>query len=154
MRRGAYRAATVLAASPASKGLALRSFKLRFDEPYAWVVPSHDASGCLFTGPGVTLRGDDARGAQALAAPLRVLLDCFEPGVSAGLRTVSLALDEGHERLLCTFEGDTPGFSRPRVLRVDRSSLALLESVLESVRPLRVFLGEFAARDLAARGPA
>jgi len=49
--------------------LPLASFKLQFAERRARIVPTSDASGCPFAGPGVDLIGDEAAAAFALAVP-------------------------------------------------------------------------------------
>ena len=86
-------------------GLPLSSYKLRFHEDHVRAVPAG------FDGPGVDLRGADARAILELAAPIRAWLEAREPGVV--LR--SLSLDRDRLRVLVTLE-DKP---RPRVIRLD-----------------------------------
>lgn len=93
--------------------LRLASYKLRFHEEHVRAVPSHDAAGCAFAGPGVDLRGEDARAVLALAAPFRAWLEAREPGVE--LR--SLSVDVASGRTLITLAPKAG--ERPRVVRID-----------------------------------
>ncbi len=117
----------------------LRSFKLRFDEEYAWVVPALDADGCPFGGRGVTLRGEDARLAQSLAAPLVRALP-----TTGAVRALSLSL-EAPRRLLATV-ASTP---RPAALRLDDGPTLALAIV--DAQPLIDALTACVARILATR---
>lgn len=132
----ATRLCTVLSVLPV-----LRSFKLRFDEDYAWVVPALDADGCPFGGRGVTLRGDDARVAQSLAEPLVRALAL--PSTSAA-RALSVSL-EAPRKILATIAA-TP---RPTVVRVDEGPALAL--ALAEAQPLIDALASCVARALAAR---
>jgi hypothetical protein len=76
-------------------------------------VPDRDEAGCPFAGPGVDLRGDEARAVFDLAGPIRAWLEAREPGVV--LR--SFSVDRSSRRVLITLE-PRPG-ERPRVVRVD-----------------------------------
>ena len=95
-------------------GLALASYKLRFHEGHVRAVPSRDESGCPFAGPGVDLRGDDARPVLELAGPFRAWLEAREPGVV--LRSLSVDLASG--RVLITLE-PAAAEQNPRVVRID-----------------------------------
>ncbi len=121
--------------------LALRSFKIRFDEDYCWVVPALDQRGCPFGGRGVTLRDEDARLARSLAEPLVRALALPSP---SALRGFSLSL-EAPRRLLATVDA-TP---RPAVVRVDEGPT--LAFAIESSQPLIAALEALCARALAAR---
>jgi hypothetical protein len=94
--------------------VSLASYKLRFHDVHVRAVPSHDEAGCAFGGPGVDLRGDEARGILDLAGPFRVWLEAREPGVV--LRSLSVDLASG--RVLITLEPMTPE-QHPRVVRID-----------------------------------
>jgi hypothetical protein len=85
--------------------LPLSSYKLRFHEDHVRAVPAG------FDGPGVDLRGAEARAILELAAPIRAWLEAREPGVV--LR--SLSVDRERPRVLVTLEAEP----RPRVLRLD-----------------------------------
>ena len=76
-------------------------------------MPDRDEAGCPFDGPGVDLRGAEARAILALAGPVRAWLEAREPGVV--LR--SLSVDRAGRRVLITLEPN-PG-ERPRVVRLD-----------------------------------
>jgi hypothetical protein len=86
----------------------LRSFKLRYVDSHVRIVPATDATGCVFAGPGVDLRGDDAQRVFTEATKIASWFTDREPG--AKLRTFSLDLESG--RALATVE-DSP---RPRVI--------------------------------------
>ena len=76
-----------------ARALPLASYKLRFHDVHVRAVPARDEAGCPFAGPGVDLRGDDARavlGDAVLVGPFRAWLEAREPGVT--LRSVSVAL--------------------------------------------------------------
>jgi hypothetical protein len=94
--------------------LPLASYKLRFHEDHVRVVPARDEAGCPFAGPGVDVRGEEARALLALATPFRKWLDAREPGVT--LR--SLSVDLASQRILITLEPMTAD-QRPRVVRID-----------------------------------
>ena len=76
-------------------------------------VPARDEAGCAFSGPGVDLRGEEARAIMALAAPFRAWLEAREPGVVPR----SLSVDLAAQRVLITLQPN-PG-ERPRVVRID-----------------------------------
>lgn len=100
--------------------LEILSFKLRFADEHARVMPKTDARGCPFAGPGVDLRGEDAQRAFAAAKPLIALLAEAEPGVVVR----SLSVDLAKPRLLCTLEPSTPEKDpRPRVVRIEEGPL-------------------------------
>ena len=127
--------------------VAIASFKLRFFAQHVRVVPSTDARGCAFAGPGVDLFGEGAREAFALAAPILAWLDAREP---VTMRT--LGIDLQRRRFLGTAED--PG-SRPRVIVIDgRTEPASVAALLGLAEPLVARLGELAAERLEARGRA
>lgn len=106
---------------PARQGLArgdlslpLASYKLRFADEHVRAVPARDEAGCLFAGPGVDLRGPDARAVLDEAGPVRAWLEAREPGIV--LRSVSV--DRQRLRVLVTLV-PSPATTRPRVLRFD-----------------------------------
>jgi len=115
----------------------LASFKLHFREEHARVVPA-----APFAGPGVDLRGDQAREALARAAPIVLWLDAREPGV----RVRSLSIDLRSVRVLVTIDDD--GAPRPRVVRVDPPASG---EILSAAAPLVEFLADLAATKIAAR---
>lgn len=122
--------------------LALASYKLRFFESHVRAVPSRDAEGCAFAGPGVDLRGEDARAVLEHAGPIRAWLEAREPGVV--LR--SFSADLPRQRVLVTLEPEAS--DRPRVLRFDPPSSTEL---LEAAAPLESALRDACARTLAKR---
>lgn len=125
----------------------LRSFKLRIFDNHVWIVPAVGNDGCVFAGPGVTLRGDEAHEAFALALPLLEALARFEPGIT--VRAMSVDLER--PRLLATLEPTTPDRDpRPRVVRADAGPL--LSEILRDADPLLDYLGEKAALALRRRG--
>jgi hypothetical protein len=111
-------------------------FKLHVREEHARIVPA-----APFVGPGVDLRGDEARAAIARAAPLVEWLHAREPGVH--VRSLSVDLATG--RVLVTIDD---GPARPRVVRVDAPQSAEL---LDAAAPLVAWLADVAAAKIAAR---
>jgi hypothetical protein len=103
-------------------------------------VPLRDASGCPFAGPGVDLRGDEARAVLDASAPLDAWLRAREPGVV--LRTLSV--DRRSLRVLVTLEA----VPRPRVVRFDPPQAIEL---LEAAKRLEELLGAACARALERR---
>lgn len=127
----------------------LRSFKLHFFDEHVWIMPAVDVDGSLFAGTGVDLRGEAARDAFALAAPMLDVLRSYEPGLE--LRALSIDLER--ERLLATTRTKAAfasrGGERPRVVRIDRGPA--LDAVLAAAGPLLERLSEIARRKLEAR---
>ena len=116
-------------------GLPLASYKLRFHEDHVRAVPARDEAGCPFAGPGVDLRGDEARALFALATPFRQWLEAREPGVT--LR--SLSVDRAAQRVLITLEPDQRAADqRPRVVRIDPPHA---DELLAAAAPLEAALG-------------
>ena len=76
-------------------------------------MPDRDEAGCPFGGPGVDLRGAEARAILGMAGPIRAWLEAREPGVE--LRSVSVDRKAG--RVIVTL-APNPG-ERPRVVRID-----------------------------------
>lgn len=113
--------------------LVLASYKLRFHDEHVRAVPARDAGGCAFGGPGVDVRGEDARAILDAAGPVKAWLGAREPDVT--LRSFSASRGKsGAEtpRVLVTLEAPTPG-DRPRVLRFDMPYAAeLVEAAREA----------------------
>jgi len=128
-----------------SSGLTLASYKLRFHDAHVRAVPSHDEAGCVFGGPGVDLRGDEARAVLDLAGPFRAWLDAREPGVV--LR--SLSVDRASGRVLITLEPMTSE-QNPRVVRIDPPTS---DELLRDAAPLEAVLATACVAKLRARGP-
>lgn len=85
----------------------LASFKIRFhDEHVRAVVAGHP-------GPGVDLRGDDARRAIAAAKPMLEWLSAREPGVD--VRSISV----NDARILVSLSAEP----KPRALRIEAPDL-------------------------------
>ncbi len=126
----------------------LASFKLRFADEHVRIVPLVDHEGCPFRGPGVDLRGEDARGALALAAPIVAWLVAREP-----VRVRSLSIDIGKRRILVTYvDPDGGDAQRPRVLRVDeRFDAPSASALIELAAPLVARLAVLATAQLARR---
>ncbi len=87
--------------------LKLASLKLRFADAHVRAMPAGHA------GPGVDLRGDDARAVLAAVDAVVAWFTEREPGVTVR----SISLDWGSGRVLATWT--TAGAVRPLVLRVD-----------------------------------
>ena len=130
-------------------GLPLASYKLRFHEDHVRAVPARDEAGRPFAGPGVDLRGEEARALFALAAPFRAWLEAREPGVT--LR--SLSVDRAAQRVLITLEPDYGGADpRPRVVRIDPPHG---DELLAAAGPLEAALGAVCMEKVRrrSRGP-
>ena len=125
-------------------GLPLASYKLRFHEDHVRAVPARDEAGCPFAGPGVDLRGDEARALFALATPFRAWLDAREPGVT--LR--SLSVDLAAPRVLITLE-PMAADQRPRVVRIDPPHAGEL---IAAAAPLEAALGAVCMDKVRLRG--
>jgi hypothetical protein len=121
----------------------LASYKLRFHEHRIRAVPARDESGCPFAGPGVDLRGEEARALFALATPFREWLEAREPGVT--LR--SLSADRVAARVLVTLE-PLAGDQRPRVVRIDPPHAGEL---LSAAAPLEAAIGALCMEKLRRR---
>ncbi len=119
----------------------LASFKLRFHEDHIRILPAD------FTGPGVDVRGPEARRAFDLAAPMIAWLLAREPSVK--LR--ALSADLATRRILVSFEDlhetATRG-PRPMVLRIDPPESSEL---FDRAAPLVVRLGELATAAIGLR---
>ena len=98
----------------------------------------------MFAGPGVDLRGDEARALFALATPFREWLDAREPGVT--LR--SLSVDLAAHRVLITLEPMTAD-QRPRVVRIDSPHA---DELMAAAAPLEAALGAVCIEKLRRRG--
>lgn len=119
----------------------LASFKLRFHDVHVRAVPKTDAKGCPFEGPGVDLRGDEARAVLDQAKPLVAWLDAREPGIV--LRSLSIDLERSRVLVTLEQEGD-----RPRVLRFDPPSA---NELVDAAAPLVGVLRGFVERALERR---
>ena len=124
-------------------GLPLASYKLRFHEDHVRAVPARDEAGCAFAGPGVDLRGEEARALFSLAAPFRAWLAAREPGIE--LR--SLSVDRAAQRVLITLEPLAPD-QRPRVVRIDPPHA---DELLAAAAPLEAALGAVCMEKLRRR---
>lgn len=122
--------------------LPLASYKLRFHEGHVRAMPARDEAGVAFGGPGVDLRGEEARAILGEAGPIRAWLEAREPGVV--LRSVSV--DRARPRILVTLEAISG--ERPRVVRIDAPDA---DDILAAVARLEHLLGEACARKLRAR---
>lgn len=89
--------------------LKLATLKLRFADEHVRAMPEEHA------GPGVDLRGQDARAVLDAAAPVVAWFTEREPG--ARVRSVSLERATG--RVLATWTSAGAPDARPQVLRVD-----------------------------------
>lgn len=125
-------------------GLPLASYKLRFHEDHVRAVPARDEAGCAFSGPGVDLRGDEARAVFALATPFRAWLEAREPGVT--LR--SLSVDLAAHRVLITLEPMAAN-QRPRVVRIEPPHA---DELIAAAAPLEGALGAVCMEKLRRRG--
>src|SRR4029079_14682712 len=103
----------------------------------------HDEAGCVFAGPGIDLRGDEARPVLDLAGPFRAWLEAREPGVV--LR--SLSVDVASRRVLITLEPATAE-QRPRVVRIDPPHS---DELLRDAAPLERSLGAACLEKLRRR---
>jgi len=125
----------------------IRSFKLRFTDGHARVVPATDDAGCPFQGPGVDLRGERAEEAFRQAKPLVDALSAFEPGVV--VRSLSIDVERG--RLLATLLPTTPEADpRPRVVRIEGGGA--MSALLPLAQRVADSLVDLARPVLAARG--
>ncbi len=125
------------------KGLPLASYKLRLREDHVRAVPARDEAGCPFAGPGVDVRGEEARPLLLLATPFREWLDAREPGVT--LRSVSV--DLAAQRVLITVEAMAPD-QRPRVVRVDPPHG---DELIAAAAPLEAAIGAVCIEQLRRR---
>jgi hypothetical protein len=121
----------------------LASFKLRFHDTHVRAVPERDEAGCPFAGPGVDLRGDEARAVLALAGPFRDWLEAREPAVE--LR--SLAVDVRAARVIATLQPASAD-QRPRVVRIDPPHA---DALLVAARPLQEALAAACVQKLRRR---
>jgi len=124
--------------------LKLRSFKLRFRDGHARIVPATQTDGCPFLGPGVDLSGPAALLAFELAEPMLAWLRAREPGIA--LRSLSVDVPRG--RVLVSFEDAHGGSGKPMVLRVDAPESGEL---LDAAAPLMRYLVVQATDALARR---
>jgi hypothetical protein len=129
--------------SAVADAIALASFKLRFFDVHVRAVPQKGLDGCPFAGPGVDIRGEEARRALEAAAPVRAWLEAREPGIV--LR--SLSIDHARQRVLITLEPAAEE-TRPRVLRFDPPHA--MELAL-AARDVERIVGEACVRALRRR---
>ena len=119
----------------------VRSFKLRFHEAHVRVALAD------FDGPGVDLRGADARACFALAEPVVAWLLSRQPSVT--LRALSMDLDA--RRVLVSYEDAHAPKTRkpaPMVLRIDAAESGEL---FERAEPLVLHLTKVALERIARR---
>jgi len=109
--------------------LALASFKLRFHDVHVRAVPARDLSGCPFAGPGVDLRGENARAVLTEVAPIRGWLEAREPGIV--LRSLSMDLVKSRVLITLFDQAANQAADRPRVLRFDPPSANELEELAQ-----------------------
>lgn len=107
-------------------------------------MPRTDAQGCPFGGPGVDLRGDDARAIIAAAAPVVRWLDEREPGV----RVRSISIRVSPPRALVSCASITPSDPRPRALRFEPP---FAEELRAAARGAEALIEEACRRALARR---
>lgn len=125
------------------KGLSLASYALRFHEDHVRAVPASDEAGHPFDGPGVDVRGDEARQLLVMATPFRDWLVAREPGVA--LRSVSV--DLAAQRVLITLE-PMAADQRPRVVRIDPPHA---DELIASATPLEAAIGVVCTQKLRRR---
>jgi hypothetical protein len=123
-------------------GLPLASYKLRFHEQHVRALPARDEAGRPFTGPGVDLRGAEARPILEAAGLIRAWLVAREPGIV--LR--ALSVDIARPRVLVSLEGNAG--ERPRVLRLDAPQAIEL---VEAGREIERLIGDACAAKVRAR---
>lgn len=124
--------------------ITLASYKLRVFDEHVRAVPSRDEDGCPFRGPGVDLRGDDARAVLAEMGGIRAWLEAREPGVV--LR--SLSVDLARPRVLVTLAAPAGSAERPRVLRFDPP---YADELVLAAAPVEGAIREASARALRRR---
>jgi hypothetical protein len=119
---------------------ALASFKLRFHDAHVRVMPAR------FAGPGVDVRGEDARRCFELAKDMIAWLLARQPSVT--LR--ALSVDFGKQRVLVSFEdAHATGVAlRPMVLRIDPPESTEL---IERAAPLTAHLVKLAREAISKR---
>jgi len=126
-------------------GLSLRSFKLRFADDHVRIVPAAGLDGRPFHGPGVDLRGEDARACFDLARPMVDWLLARQASVV--LRALSVDLPS--RRVLVSFDdAHAPAGTRPMVLRIEAAESGEL---LDRAAPLIMRLSRVAAEALRRR---
>lgn len=122
-------------------------FVLRPRDEHVHAAPATGLDGRGFRGPGVDLRGADAREAFDAARPLLEALAELEPGI--GVRSVSVDLDR--PRVLLTLEPTTPAAdARPRVVRLEAGFA--LDRLLDAAAPVIELLTDRVASALQRRG--
>jgi hypothetical protein len=124
--------------------ITLASYKLRVFDEHVRAVPAKAEDGCVFAGPGVDLRGADARAVLAELGPVRAWLEAREPGVTVR----SFSVDLGRLRVLVTLAPPDGTAERPRVLRFDPPSA---NELVEAAAPVEAALREACTRVLRPR---
>lgn len=124
-----------------SEGLVLRSWKVRFEEGRARIVPRTFADGAPFEGPGIDVGGDELATVLPALAPVRTWVEGREPGT----RVRSLSFDFDRGRALATLRGAD---GRIVALRVDEEDDGALFAL---ARTASAFLAEAATKVLARR---
>jgi len=121
------------------------SFKLRFADDHVRIVPAEGLDGRPFHGPGVDLRGEDARACFDLARPMVDWLLARQPSVA--LR--ALSVDLRSRRVLVSFDdAHAPAGMRPMVLRIEAAESGEL---LDLAAALLLRLSRAAAEALQRR---
>jgi len=125
--------------------VSLASFKLRFVDDHVRIVPAEGLDGHPFHGPGVDLRGQDARACFDLARPMVDWLLARQPSVA--LR--ALSVDLRSRRVLVSFDdAHAPAGTRPMVLRIEAQDSGEL---LDLAVPLLLRLSHSSAEALRRR---
>lgn len=119
----------------------LSSYKLRFRDRHVRVLPSTNADGSRFDGPGVDLRGPSAEEAFVRAASVLAWLEARERGMTVR----SLLVDLDTRRVIVTFEAIA---GRPIVVRIDAADATEL---FDRARTLTEWLAIQAEKRVAAR---
>ncbi|HSQ64507.1 MAG TPA: hypothetical protein VLM85_14885 [Polyangiaceae bacterium] len=123
----------------------LASFKLRFADDHVRIVPAEGLDGRPFHGPGVDLRGEDARTCFDLARPMVDWLLARQAGVV--LR--ALSVDLRSRRVLVSFDdAHAPAGTPPMALRIEAAESGEL---LDMAAALLLRLGRVAAGALRRR---
>ena len=123
--------------------LPLASYKIRLHDTHVRAVPARTADGTAFEGPGVDLRGADAKAAIEAVRPLIEWLDAREPGVQ--VRSISVRTSGPRVLISLAPAGADP---RPRAMRFDPPyANELRDGGLEAER----VIGEACVRILAKR---
>ena len=123
--------------------LPLASYKIRIHDAHVRAVPARTSDGSAFAGPGVDLRGEDARAVIEAARPVIAWLDAREPGVDVR----SISVRTAGPRVLVSLA--PAGLDqRPRAVRFEPPHADDLRAAATEAERL---IGEACARALARR---